>query len=158
LHDILDEALNIAKYYKRTKGRVIERRLPAGLPPVYAVRDQLVQAFLNLILNAIDATEAGGRIELAAERHGGDVVVAVRDNGAGMPPDQAKRVFEPYFTTKKHGTGLGLFVTRQLVTEHGGTVEFESAPGQGAAFRVRLPLAPAGPLPVGAADKEKAAW
>jgi signal transduction histidine kinase len=140
LHDILDEALNIAKYYKRTKGRVIERRLPAGLPPVYAVRDQLVQAFLNLILNAIDATEAGGRIELAAERHGGDVVVAVRDNGAGMPPDQAKRVFEPYFTTKKHGTGLGLFVTRKLVADHGGSVEFESRPGQETVFRVRLPV------------------
>jgi signal transduction histidine kinase len=86
------------------------------------------------------------------------VEVTVRDDGSGIAPADAGRLFQPYFTTKKHGTGLGLFVTRQLVTEHGGTVEFESAPGQGAAFRVRLPLAPAGPLPVGAADKEKAAW
>src|SRR5262249_21941536 len=64
LNDILDEALNIAKYYKRTKGRIIEPRVLPDLPPLCGVRDQLVQALLNLILNAIDATDKGGRVEI----------------------------------------------------------------------------------------------
>src|SRR5262249_13384374 len=103
--------------------------------------DQLVQVFLNLILNAVDATDRGGHIDLRAERQGDEVVVTVEDDGAGIPPEHADRVFQPYFTTKKHGTGLGLFVTRKLVTEPGGGVEFDSRPGGGTVFRVRLPVA-----------------
>jgi signal transduction histidine kinase len=138
--DILQEALDIAKYHKRTKGRVISPAVAPDLPCLYGVRDQLVQVFLNLVLNALDATDKGGHIELRAERHNGALEVAVRDDGCGIPPEHAARLFQPYFTTKKHGTGLGLFVTRKLVTDHGGTVEFESQPGRGSVFRVRLPL------------------
>ncbi len=141
LGDILDEALNIAKYYKRTRGRIASPVLPPDLPPLYAVRDQLVQVFLNLVLNAIDATDRDGRIDLQVSRRDDGVEVSVRDNGSGIAPENAARLFQPYFTTKKHGTGLGLFVTRQLVTDHGGTVTFESRPGEGTTFRVFLPLA-----------------
>jgi signal transduction histidine kinase len=141
LSDILDEAWNIAKYYKRTKGRMIELHVPPDLPPFLGVRDQLVQVFLNLVLNAIDATSKGGRIEVTAERQRDFLQVAVRDNGTGIEPDDAKRLFQPYFTTKPHGTGLGLFVTRKLVTDHGGIVSFESQPGEGTVFRVSLPIA-----------------
>jgi signal transduction histidine kinase len=140
LADILDEALNIAKYYKRTRGRIAPPALPRDLPPLYGVRDQLVQVFLNLILNAIDATGRSGVIELSVQRVAGGVEVAVRDDGSGIAAEHAERLFQPYFTTKKHGTGLGLFVTRRLVTDHGGTVEFESVPGQGTTFTVRLPI------------------
>jgi signal transduction histidine kinase len=148
LGEILDEALHIAKYYKRIKGRVIETAVPADLP-LAGVRDQLVQVFLNLILNAIDATSHGGKIVLHAERHDGTVVATVQDDGHGIRPEQAGRIFEPYFTTKPHGTGLGLFVTRKLVLDHGGEVEFRSRPGEGTTFTVRLPVeTPAGdPLP-----------
>jgi signal transduction histidine kinase len=141
LADILGEALNIAKYYKRTRGRIAAPDVPADLPPLYAVREQLVQVFLNLVLNAADAVGKDGRIELGVTRRGEGVEVTVRDNGCGIAPEQAGRLFQPYFTTKKHGTGLGLFVTRQLVTEHGGTVACESRPGEGTVFRVWLPLA-----------------
>jgi signal transduction histidine kinase len=140
LSDILDEARNIAKFYKRTKGRTIELHVPPDLPPLIGVRDQLVQVFLNLVLNAIDATDKGGRIDVTAERLADLVQVTVRDNGTGIGPDEAKRLFQPYFTTKKHGTGLGLFVTHKLVTDHGGTVAFESQPGEGTVFRVGLPI------------------
>jgi signal transduction histidine kinase len=140
LADILQEALNITKYYKRTKGRLLSPHLPPDLPPLYGVRDQLVQVFLNLILNAVDATDRGGHIDLRAERMDGSIVVTVQDDGAGIPPEHTGRVFQPYFTTKQHGTGLGLFVTRKLVTDHGGTVEFESRSGAGTMFRVWLPL------------------
>src|SRR5262249_21639424 len=120
LGEILDEALNIAKYYKRTRGRIVSPAIPGDLPPLPGVRDQLVQAFLNLILNAIDATGRDGKIELEVTPLAGGVEVRVRDDGCGIAPEQAGRLFQPYFTTKKHGTGLGLFVTRRLVTDHGG--------------------------------------
>jgi len=141
LKDILDEAWNIAKYYKRTKGRLITLDVPADIPLMFAVRDQLVQVFLNLVLNAIDATDKGGNIEVVAKRQGNFVLVNITDDGAGIDPENAARLFQPYFTTKKNGTGLGLFVTRQMVEGHEGSVEFTSAPGQGATFRVFLPLA-----------------
>src|SRR5262249_15619411 len=122
------------------KGRNIERHVPPDLPPLVGVRDQLVQVFLNLVLNAIDATERGGRIELRAECDGGALCVTVRDDGAGIAPGHAARFSQPYFTTKRHGTGLGLFVTRKLVSDHGGSVDFASRPGEGTTFRVRLPI------------------
>jgi signal transduction histidine kinase len=140
LRGILEEALNIAKYYKRTKTRIILSHLPDDLPWLHGVRDQLVQVFLNLILNAVDATEKGGRIEIRAEQEDAQLLVTVRDDGSGILPDHADRLFQPYFTTKKDGTGLGLFVSRKLVAAHGGSVEFQSRAGQGTEFRVRLPV------------------
>src|SRR5581483_2767492 len=100
----------------------------------------LVQVFLNLILNAMDAVDRDGKIELGVERVAGGVEVSVRDDGCGISREQAARLFQPYVTTKQHGTGLGLFVTRRLVTDHGGSVTFESRPGEGTTFRVRLPV------------------
>jgi signal transduction histidine kinase len=141
LGPIIEEALNIAKYYKGTKGRIIVPSIPPDLPTFYGVHDQLVQVFLNLVLNAIDATEKGGRIELQVGQLPGMLQVEVRDNGAGIAPANAAKIFQPYFTTKKHGTGLGLFVTRKLVQDHEGTMDFESQPGEGTTFRVRLPVA-----------------
>jgi signal transduction histidine kinase len=137
--DILQEALNIAKYYQRTKGRIIEPLIPADMPLLRGVRDQLVQVFLNLILNAIDATPRGGHIRLAVQQRAGQLEVTVADDGTGIAPEHTGRLFQPYFTTKKNGTGLGLFVTRKLVEDHGGQVEFDSEPGRGTMFRVCLP-------------------
>jgi signal transduction histidine kinase len=161
LGEILSEALNIAKYYKRTRGRIRPPEVPADLPPLFAVRDQLVQVFLNLILNAMDAVDRDGRIELAVGRVPEGVEVTVRDNGCGIQPEDAGRLFQPYFTTKTHGTGLGLFVTQKLVAEHGGSVAFESSPEQGTVFRVVLPLAAARDgeaRPRVAAREEGAPW
>jgi signal transduction histidine kinase len=143
LAEVLDEALSIAKYYKRTKGRRIERHVPPDLPPLFGVRDQLVQVFLNLVLNAVDATARGGHIELRAEADGDGVTVTVRDDGAGIPPEHAARVFQPYFTTKKNGTGLGLFVSRKLIADHGGRIEFESRSGSGSGTTFRVDLSAA---------------
>jgi signal transduction histidine kinase len=143
LAEVVDEALGIAKYYQGGKSRKITASVPADLPFLVGVRDQLVQVVLNLVLNAIDATAKGGRVEIAAERRGGELTLTVRDDGPGVPPEFTERLCTPYFTTKKHGTGLGLFVTRKLVTGHGGELEFEPAPERGALFRVRLPAAEA---------------
>ncbi len=136
----MDEALHIAKYYKGMKSRAIATDISKELPELFAVRDQLVQVFLNLILNAIDATDKYGRIDIHVERDGNWLIASVRDDGAGIPPGQMSKLFQPYFTTKSHGTGLGLFVSRQLVEENGGEVSFTSTVGLGTEFRVKLPI------------------
>jgi signal transduction histidine kinase len=140
--DVVQEALDIAKYYKRTRGRPIETHIAADLPAVLGVRDQLVQVVLNLILNAIDATEHGGAIRVNAATLDDRVSLSIEDTGAGMAPEHATRLFQPYFTTKKHGTGLGLFVTRKLVEDHGGAITASSQAGQGTRFHIDLPAAP----------------
>jgi two-component system NtrC family sensor kinase len=139
LSDVVDEALGIAKYYHRKKDRVIDTDVPASLPPVRAVRDHLTQVVLNLVLNAIDATSKDGRIRLNARAEGGSVWLQVDDDGRGISLADRARLFQPYFTTKPQGTGLGLFISRQIVEELGGTLSYHSEPGQGASFRVQLP-------------------
>lgn len=135
LRDIVDEALGIAKYYKGVKGRVIRADIPHDLPAIVGVRDQLVQVFFNLVLNAIDATKKGGRVTIAAFEEHGRITATVSDDGHGIEPQHREQLFRPYFTTKKHGTGLGLFVTRKLVEAHGGTVECVSLE-EGTEFRL----------------------
>ncbi len=117
-----------------------------------------MQVFLNLILNAIDAIERNGTVELAVERGPDGVTVTVRDDGCGIAAEDVPRLFQPYFTTKKHGTGLGLFVTRKLVTDHGGAVDFESRAGAGTVFRVFLPLREGSANAAPAHLKEPASW
>jgi signal transduction histidine kinase len=143
--EALTEALNIAKYYKRTRSQPISVELPPDLPAVLGVRDQLVQVFLNLILNAIDATATKGTIHVRAESKPSGLAVHIHDTGTGIAPEHAARLFQPYVTTKRHGTGLGLFVTRTLVQQHGGTVTFSSTFGEGATFTVQLPAEPVRP-------------
>ncbi len=137
--DFVEEALGIAKYYQRTKERAITTDVPADLPPVRGVRDHLAQVILNLVLNAIDATGRGGRIHLELGDDAGAVVLSVEDDGRGVAADDRARLFQPYFTTKPSGTGLGLFVSRQIVEEMGGTLTFRSEPGRGTTFLIRLP-------------------
>jgi signal transduction histidine kinase len=105
--------------------------------------DQIRPALDNLLRNAVEATPAGGRVTLAARREGGGIVLEVSDTGAGIAPEHLPRIFDLYFTTKTEGTGVGLAVTHQIVTAHGGSVDVESSPGQGTRFFVRLPAAPA---------------
>jgi signal transduction histidine kinase len=146
LGEIVDEALGIAKYYHRTKERAISTDLAPDLPPLLMIRDHLVQVVLNLVLNAIDATGKGGHIALTAwEDPDGSVVLAVEDDGRGIAESDVERVFQPYFTTKPKGTGLGLFVSRQIVNDMGGSLVFQSRSESGASFVVRLPSTPEPP-------------
>src|SRR6185295_4118970 len=115
VHEVIEAALNIAKYYKRTKGKRIITCYADELPVLRVVRDQLVQVFLNLILNAMDATDEGGSIEITTCLRNGWIEVTFRDDGHGISPENQTRVFQPYFTTKDTGTGLGLFVCMHIM-------------------------------------------
>lgn len=116
--------------------------LEEGLPAVHGFGGELNQVWSNLIDNALDAVEAGGRIQVAARRERDRVVVSVTDNGPGIPVEIRDRIFDPFFTTKPvgQGTGLGLDIVRRLVQRHNGEIEVESAPGR-TEFRVALPMA-----------------
>jgi two-component system, NtrC family, sensor histidine kinase HydH len=135
---------------ERRKVRV-EVEVPEGLPPLSADPDQLQQVVLNLALNGCDACAPGGTVRPAAhvEAPGepgawSGVRVTVRDDGCGIPPESLNRVFDPFFTTKKRGqgTGLGLTVVAQIVRNHGGRIELESAPGQGTCVTLWWPATP----------------
>jgi signal transduction histidine kinase len=141
LDDVVSESLGIAKYYHRTKQRHITTELPEGLSEVLAVRDHLTQVVLNLLLNALDATEQGGQIHLAVRQDEGEAVVRleVEDDGRGVPAEFRDRLFQPYSTTKPRGTGLGLYVCRQMIEEHGGTIRYEPREEGGSRFVVSLP-------------------
>jgi len=106
---------------------------------VTAVRDHLTQVILNLVLNAIDATDAQGRIHLQAGAEDGGMMLSVEDDGRGISVADRCRLFQPFFTTKPHGTGLGLFVSRQILEEFAGTLTYRSEPGHGSTFIIRLP-------------------
>lgn len=99
------------------------------------------QALLNLLINAVQAMPGGGAIEIASGREGDRARIEIRDTGVGIEPQVCDRIFSPFFSTKKGGSGLGLSMTRRIVEDHGGTIRVRSQPGQGACFTIHLPLA-----------------
>ena len=139
VHDSIATALDIAKYYKRKKGKRVRTKYGEDIPNILFVRDQLLQVFLNLVLNSLDATEEGGTIEIATDADDDYVRVMVRDNGQGIDPADQARLFQPYFTTKSTGTGLGLFVCHKIVENAGGAIELLQSSPVGTTFVVSLP-------------------
>lgn len=140
LREPIENALAMVRNRLAMQQIVLEERWDEPLPQVLASPEQMEQVFLNLFLNAADAMgESGGRLEVHGWREGGEVCVAVRDTGPGIPEEIRDRIFEPFVTTKNGSSGLGLWVSYGIVTEHGGRVDVESEPGKGTAFTVRLP-------------------
>jgi two-component system, NtrC family, sensor kinase len=112
-----------------------------GLPLIEADSDQLQQVFINLISNSLDAMPGGGSLSVVTRRGEEFVIIQTSDNGEGIALDQLDLVFDPFFTTKdRRGTGLGLTIVKQIISEHGGKIEVSTQPGQGTTFRIRLPV------------------
>lgn len=148
LDDLVESALEMVRV--RLRRHHIEIRIePAGVPTLVCVPTQISQVLLNLLINACQAIESGradgGLIRFTSAPEGAMAVLTVEDNGPGIPEDAIPRLFDPFFTTKSvgEGTGLGLFICHGIVTGHGGRIDVESRPGEGARFRVYLPLNPA---------------
>ena len=103
--------------------------------------DLIAQVLVGLVDNAIEAVPAGGEVRLEARSDGGQIELSVTDSGPGVPADLRGRVFEPFFTTRAAGIGLGLAIARQIVEAHGGTIQVEQSTSGGARFSVTLPAA-----------------
>jgi signal transduction histidine kinase len=101
--------------------------------------EQMRQAVENLLRNAVEATPAGGNVTIGSTLAPGEWTLEVHDTGSGIPPDVLPKIFDLYFTTKTAGTGVGLAVTQQIVSAHGGIIEVESSPDQGTSMRIRAP-------------------
>jgi signal transduction histidine kinase len=136
---MLGELAALVEGQARAAAIDVRLSLPTPAPVVMADRDHLEQVLLNLVLNAIQASGPGGTVTLEAQALRDAVVLTVDDTGPGIPPDVLPRIFDPYFTTKAGGLGLGLTIARRIVEAHGGALQVESPPGRGARFRVRLP-------------------
>ena len=102
---------------------------------------KLKQVFLNLVKNAMEAMETGGRLTIGSKRSAGRVEITISDNGPGIQPKDREKLFTPFFTTKRRGTGLGLSVSKKIIEEHpGGTLDLESEEGKGTVVKISLPL------------------
>lgn len=136
LHDVLALA---GKQVQQANVTVIEEG-DKTLLPVLAVGDQLKQVFLNLVLNAVEAMPDGGELRLHVAQVDDMIEISFADTGVGMTPEVTERLFEPFFSTKHGGTGLGLAVSHEIISQHGGCLEARSVPGRGATFTVSLPV------------------
>jgi PAS domain S-box-containing protein len=143
VNQVLEQVLAVNQPRAREQGVEVEWQPAEGLPAVPAVAGQLQQVFLNLLLNAVEAMPHGGRVRIrsqAVEEPAG-VRVRCEDNGPGIAEHVLARIFEPFYSTRPDGLGLGLFICHNLITEHGGTIEVDSRLGEGTTFNVWLPAA-----------------
>jgi signal transduction histidine kinase len=140
LNGFLDQKLGFLNSELEQSKIKLRTHFDPALTSLYADAEQVWQTVLNLIRNSREAMPNGGELTIGTWRDGGQALLRVTDNGKGMSEEQVKHVFEPFFTTKKEGTGLGLALVQQIVTEHGGHIECESASGKGSTFTIFLPL------------------
>ncbi len=142
LASVLEDVVLFTSRFAKQSNVHITYAPPQDLPPVYGDPDQLKQVFLNLVTNAVQAMEqtAGGNIALFARVDGDYVVVDVSDTGPGIAAEDIAKIFDPFFTKRAEGTGLGLTIVHRIIDEHDGHIEVESSP-RGTTFTVRLPIA-----------------
>ena len=139
LNEILSGLLDFVAPEMAAAGVEVRRELSAGLPPVMGDEGQLRAAFLNLLRNAREAMPGGGAVTVRTGPAGDGVEGEVRETGAGIPEEVLPRIFDPFYSTKERGTGLGLAFALQVAEEHGGSLRCETRPGRGTAFFLALP-------------------
>ncbi|MCX5870227.1 MAG: ATP-binding protein [Deltaproteobacteria bacterium] len=137
--EVVQKAVSLIRMDAESVGVRVEIQMEDDLPLVLADQDKLNQVFLNLFLNSIQAMEHGGRLDIRVATQSRNVLFTVKDTGCGVNKEDLPRVFDPYFTTKPEGTGLGLAMSVKIIEEHGGTMTFESEPDVGTTVVVSLP-------------------
>ena len=136
---IVEEAVRFFAPEMKDRQVVVEQELRSDLPLLQLDRDQMKQAFYNVIKNGLEAMKPGGILRIRTDMDSTHVVVSFADTGGGMSAEDLSRVFEPYFTTKISGSGLGLLIVRRIVREHGGELSIQSDQGKGLTLSIRLP-------------------
>lgn len=140
LNDLVTSLVDLIRLELRQKGVRIQMNLNEELPKFTGSADQIKQAILNLLLNAIQASESeGGKIAVDTGFDDKTIFIQISDSGEGIDEEIITRIFSPYFTTKKKGSGLGLAIVRRIAREHGGYVDVKSTKGQGSEFRIVFP-------------------
>jgi two-component system NtrC family sensor kinase len=147
LNMVVEKTLRLVKHHPRFRRAKVEVEPGKRLPVVRANEEQLMQVFMALLLNGLDAMDGGGVITLRTRTEKGreTAIAEIIDQGHGIPGADRTKIFEPFFTTKgpSRGTGLGLSICYAIVTEHGGRIEVDSVVGEGSVFRILLPSAKA---------------
>jgi two-component system, sporulation sensor kinase E len=141
INTVVRESLAFLQPEIQDRDIIVQEELAEGLPLIPANADQLKQAFYNLIKNAVQALSHGGILRVTTSRSDTHLQITFEDNGSGISIEDMAHITEPYFTRKKNGTGLGLFIVQRILHEHGGHLELLSEPGRGATARILLPLA-----------------
>ena len=139
VNSIIEEAVRFFAPEIEDRDIVVEQELRSDLPMLELDRDQMKQAFYNVIKNSFEAMKRRGILRIRTNRDDTHVIVSFTDTGGGIPAERLSRVFEPYFTTKTSGSGLGLLIVRRIVREHGGEMSIESTEGKGLTLAIRLP-------------------
>jgi signal transduction histidine kinase len=136
---LMENSITLVKNQFRLGGIVHRYDRPEQPVLVNGNPNQLQQVLVNLMLNAVQAMQPDGRLDLAVSSQGKEARIVISDTGAGIPPEALSRIFDPFFTTKNEGTGLGLSLSYAIVKDHSGEIEVESVPGQGTTFTLTLP-------------------
>lgn len=140
LNDVVERTLELLRPELDNRGITIKTKLARQLPATPVDPTQVQQALVNLVKNAMQAMTRGGTLTLQTGENPDAVWVSVADTGGGIPQEQINRIFEPFYTTKKKGTGLGLMIVQRIVRAHNGRIELDSHVGRGTTFRLWLPL------------------
>jgi signal transduction histidine kinase len=142
--EVLREVAALVEHKAKDQGIALTLEAEDALPRVVADPELLKTCFLNLMINAVDAMPGGGELRVAVHRtreSGADgLAITVTDTGRGMSAEEVRTAFEPYFSTKDAGLGLGLALTRKILADHGGSIALESVEGRGTTARIVLPL------------------
>jgi PAS domain S-box-containing protein len=139
VNSIVEEAVRFFAPEIKDRDIVVEQELRSDLPLIEIDRDQMKQAFYNVIKNSFEAMKTRGILRIRTDKDDSHVIIRFTDTGGGMSAENLSRVFEPYFTTKSSGTGLGLLIVRRIVREHGGELAIESSEDKGLTLTIRLP-------------------
>ena len=142
MEEIIDKNLTFLEPQNKEKGHIIKKNYQDSLPEIMADSAMLYQSFLNILLNAMQSMPDGGRILVEVSANDHRITIHFDDEGQGIPPENMNKIWDPFFTTKEQGTGLGLGIVKNIVESHGGSIQIANRPVRGARVTVELPLKP----------------